>query len=140
MTTDTLPRSGLATRLTEVLQHACLLAAFLGFWELAAQRGWIDATFTGQPSGIGRFLWSNLMASPKLWVELGWTLLGGLDEALRISAVGSPATVRTQLSDLIQRYQPDEVILTGQIHDPEARRNSFRIAAEVMETLQKAPA
>ncbi len=61
-------------------------------------------------------------------------------EALRISAVGSPATVRTQLSDLIQRYQPDEVILTGQIHDPEARRNSFRIAAEVMETLQKAPA
>ena len=63
-----------------------------------------------------------------------------MGEALRISAVGSPATVRTQLSDLIQRYQPDEVILTGQIHDPEARRNSFRIAAEVMETLQKAPA
>ncbi|MBA4492298.1 LLM class flavin-dependent oxidoreductase [Paracoccus sp. S1E-3] len=61
-------------------------------------------------------------------------------EALRISAVGSPATVRAQLSDLIQRYQPDEVILTGQIHDPEARRKSFRIAAEVMESLQKTPA
>ena len=59
-------------------------------------------------------------------------------EALRISAVGSPATVRAQLSELIQRYQPDEVILTGQIHDPEARRTSFRIAAEVMESLQKA--
>lgn len=28
-------------------------------------------------------------------------------EALRISAVGSPATVRAQLSELIQRYQPD---------------------------------
>lgn len=56
-------------------------------------------------------------------------------EALRISAVGSPATVRDQLSALIGRYQPDELILTGQIHDPEARRNSFRIAAEVLDDM-----
>ncbi|MFD1881844.1 LLM class flavin-dependent oxidoreductase [Paracoccus pacificus] len=53
--------------------------------------------------------------------------------ALSISAIGSPATVRAQLQDLVDRYRPDEVILTGQIWDPEARQKSFRIAAEVMD-------
>lgn len=57
-------------------------------------------------------------------------------EALRISAVGSPATVRTQLAALIERYQPDELILTGQIHDAEARRKSFRLAAEVLDEMK----
>lgn len=57
-------------------------------------------------------------------------------EALRISAVGSAATVRAKLSDLIEQYRPDELILTGQIHDAEARRNSFRIAAEVLDDLK----
>lgn len=59
-----------------LVQHACLLAVVLGLWEWAARAGWIDATFTGQPSGIAQFLWSNLAESPKLWIELGWTLLG----------------------------------------------------------------
>lgn len=57
-------------------------------------------------------------------------------EALRISAVGSPNMVRDQLSQLIARYQPDELILTGQIHDADARRNSFRIAAEVLDDIK----
>lgn len=57
-------------------------------------------------------------------------------EALRISAVGNAATVRAKLSDLIEQYRPDELILTGQIHDAEARRNSFRIAAEVLDDLK----
>lgn len=57
-------------------QHACLLAGALGLWEWAARAGWIDVTFTGQPTGIGQFLWSNLIQSPNLWIELGWTLLG----------------------------------------------------------------
>jgi hypothetical protein len=33
---------------------------------------------------------------------------------------------------LIAKYQPDEVILTGQIHDQVARQRSFEIAAEAM--------
>lgn len=66
-----------ATRmLTGVVQHGCLLALLLGLWEYAARNGWVDATFVGQPSGIARFLWSNVVESPKLWIELGWTLLG----------------------------------------------------------------
>lgn len=56
-------------------------------------------------------------------------------QALRISAVGGPQTVRKQLSQLIAHYRPDELILTGQIHDPEARRTSFRLAAEVLDDL-----
>ncbi|MFD2238623.1 LLM class flavin-dependent oxidoreductase [Aureimonas populi] len=64
----------------------------------------------------------------------------GVDEALRISAVGSPQTVRRELAELIDAHRPDEVILTGQIHDHAARLASFRIAAEVMASLGKAHA
>ena len=55
----------------------------------------------------------------------------GTLRALR-SAVGSPATVRRQLAALVARYRPDEVILTGMIHDHAARVRSFEIAAEAM--------
>lgn len=64
--------------------------------------------------------------------EIGAALRQGVDQALRITAVGSPQTVRTQLHDLIARYQPDELILTGQIHDHEARKRSFEIAADAL--------
>lgn len=66
---------------------------------------------------------------------IGAQLRAGVDEALRISAVGSPATVRRDLQALIDRYAPDEVILTGQIHDHAARLTSFRIAAEVLDDI-----
>jgi luciferase family oxidoreductase group 1 len=64
--------------------------------------------------------------------ELGPRMLAAVNEALRVSATGSPATVRRQLADLIDRYRPEEVILTGQIHDHAARLRSFEIAAEAM--------
>jgi luciferase family oxidoreductase group 1 len=66
---------------------------------------------------------------------IGTALRRGVDQALRISAVGSPATVRTQLADLVAKYQPDELILTGQIHDHEARKRSFTIASEALTDL-----
>jgi luciferase family oxidoreductase group 1 len=64
---------------------------------------------------------------------IGAGMRATVDNALRISAVGSAATVQRQMADLIDRYQPDEVILTGQIHDTSARIRSFEIAAEVMQ-------
>ncbi|MCU0853923.1 MAG: LLM class flavin-dependent oxidoreductase [Rhodobacteraceae bacterium] len=64
--------------------------------------------------------------------ELGLGTLTAVNEALRVSATGSPAAVRRQLADLIDRYRPEEVILTGQIHDHAARLRSFAIAAEAM--------
>ena len=63
-----------------------------------------------------------------------------LDAAMRISAVGDPAQVQTQISALIARYHPDEVILTGQIHDHLARLRSFEIAADVMAQIGQAKA
>jgi luciferase family oxidoreductase group 1 len=64
--------------------------------------------------------------------ELGTGTLAAVNEALRVSATGSPATVRRQLADFVARYRPEEVILTGQIHDHAARLRSFEIAAEAM--------
>ncbi|WP_093968625.1 LLM class flavin-dependent oxidoreductase [Actibacterium lipolyticum] len=59
-------------------------------------------------------------------------VMSSVDQALSVSATGSPDTVRQQLSALIDTFKPDEVIVTGQIHDHAARLNSFRIAAEVL--------
>jgi len=59
-------------------------------------------------------------------------VLAGVNEALRISATGSKDTVRAELSSIIARYRPDEVIITGQIHDHEARLRSFETAAEIL--------
>ncbi|MFC2968270.1 LLM class flavin-dependent oxidoreductase [Acidimangrovimonas pyrenivorans] len=58
-----------------------------------------------------------------------------VDQALAVSASGGPATVRDQLAALIGQHRPDEVILTGQIHDPAKRRRSFEIAAEAMRAI-----
>lgn len=58
-----------------------------------------------------------------------------VDDALAVSATGAPETVERELSALIARYKPDEVMLNGQIHDEAARRDSFRIGAEVMQRI-----
>lgn len=67
--------------------------------------------------------------------EIGPQMRRMVDEALKISAVGDAAAVSVQLRDLIGTYRPDEVILTGQIHDHQARLRSFQIAADVMRSL-----
>jgi luciferase family oxidoreductase group 1 len=58
-----------------------------------------------------------------------------VDQALACSATGGPEAVRRELSALIARYAPDEVIFTGQIHDHAARIRSFEIAAGVMQDM-----
>ena len=72
--------------------------------------------------------------------ELGRDMTRAVNHALRVSAVGSKSSVRTQLSEMIARYAPDEIILTGQIHDPAARLRSFEIAAEALGELSAARA
>ena len=62
----------------------------------------------------------------------------GVDQALRVSAVGSPDTVKRQLEALIAQHRPDELILTGQIHDHAARLRSFEIAADVLQGMKVA--
>ncbi len=59
-------------------------------------------------------------------------VLAQVDHALSVTAVGSPDSVRAKLTEFIERYEPDELILTGQIHDHAARKKSFGIAAKVL--------
>jgi len=63
--------------------------------------------------------------------------LASAEEALSISATGTPAMVREQLRTLVDRYQPDEMIVTGMIHDHAARKRSFAIAAEALRDLTR---
>ena len=59
----------------------------------------------------------------------------GVDAALSCAAVGAPAEVKAQLAALIARHRPDEIMLTGMIHDHTARLRSFEIAAGAMREL-----
>jgi len=67
--------------------------------------------------------------------EIGTALRRGVDQALRITAVGSLKAVKTQLAQLIAEYAPDELILTAPIHDHAARKHSLSIAAEAVKAL-----
>ncbi|QRZ12913.1 LLM class flavin-dependent oxidoreductase [Paracoccus methylovorus] len=59
-------------------------------------------------------------------------ILPTVNAALAVSATGSPDTVAAELDRLIARYQPDELILVGNIYDQAARHRSFAIAAEIL--------
>jgi luciferase family oxidoreductase group 1 len=56
-------------------------------------------------------------------------------QALSCSATGSPATVHTQLRTIIDKYEPDELLVTGMIHDHAARVRSFDIVADILTKL-----
>lgn len=62
-------------------------------------------------------------------------MVASAEEALSCSAVGSPETVHQQLSALIKRYQPDEIMVTGMIHNHQKRMQSFAMAADVLKDL-----
>ncbi len=55
-----------------------------------------------------------------------------VDHMTHFSAVGSPETVKNYLRKLIEETGADELIMTGDLYDHEARLRSFEIAAEVM--------
>ena len=61
-------------------------------------------------------------------------------QALSCSATGSPAIVQKQLGALIDRFRPDELMVTGMIHDHDARIRSFEIAADALSALRDRPA
>ncbi|PZX18431.1 luciferase family oxidoreductase group 1 [Palleronia aestuarii] len=72
--------------------------------------------------------------------EIGEPIRRNVDHALRISAVGDRGQVRDALRRLIATHRPDELILTGQIHDHAARLRSFEIAADVLGEMESAEA
>ena len=68
--------------------------------------------------------------------EIPAPVMAQVRQALSCSATGSAATVREQLGSLIDRFQPDEVMVTGMIHDHDARIRSHEIAADVLTDLR----
>ncbi|MFC6490854.1 MsnO8 family LLM class oxidoreductase, partial [Nitratireductor sp. GCM10026969] len=83
---------------------------------------------TGRPGPLPRPV-------DKISEKIDPAMLPAIDHALSCTAAGSPETVRRTIADFLERYRPDEVILTGQIHDHRARLRSFEITAEVMRGL-----
>ncbi len=55
-----------------------------------------------------------------------------LDQVFAATAIGSPATVEATMRAFIERTGADELIITSQVYDHQARLRSFEIAAEVM--------
>ena len=53
-----------------------------------------------------------------------------LERTLACSAIGGPAIIRRALDGLIERYQPDEIMVTAQIFDHAARLRSFDLVAQ----------
>jgi luciferase family oxidoreductase group 1 len=53
-----------------------------------------------------------------------------LADVLSCSAVGSPASVRKQMTDFVARTKPDELMIASMIFDHEARVRSYGIAAQ----------
>ncbi|MCA0871953.1 LLM class flavin-dependent oxidoreductase [Seohaeicola saemankumensis] len=71
-----------------------------------------------------------------LGAEIPAPVLAQVQQALSVSAVGAPATLRERFGAILDRYRPDELMVTGAVHDPAARIRSFEIAAEVLTGLR----
>lgn len=63
-------------------------------------------------------------------------MLRMVDEALSVSAVGGPDAIHRGLAKIVARYRPDELMVTGMIHDHAARVRSFQIAAAALSDIQ----
>lgn len=72
-----------------------------------------------------------------LSAEIAPPVLAQVEQALSCSATGSPETVRRELAALADRYKPEEIMVTGMIHDHAARLKSFAIAAEVLSNITR---
>ena len=62
--------------------------------------------------------------------ELPLEAKGILNQVLSASAIGSPETARRELEQFVERTKPDELIVTAQIYDHEARLKSYRLLME----------
>ncbi len=58
-----------------------------------------------------------------------------LDQMLSCSAIGNRETVRKGVNEFIERTGADELMITSQIYDPEARLRSYTLLGDAMETV-----
>jgi luciferase family oxidoreductase group 1 len=69
--------------------------------------------------------------------EVPPAVLAQVRQSLSCSATGSASVVEAQLRAIVNRYRPDELIVTGMIHDQTARVRSFEIAADVLKGMRQ---
>ncbi len=60
------------------------------------------------------------------------TALAMLEHIRQVSAIGSPATVASQIARVAERTRADEIIVSGATFDPEARRYSLELTAKAL--------
>lgn len=77
------------------------------------------------------------MPTENITQEIPSPVMAQVTQALSCSATGSAKTVKSQLSALIDTFQPDELMVTGMIHDHSARVRSFEIAADILTDLRE---
>ena len=79
----------------------------------------------------------GLVPPPVDDIESWWTQAekAGVERALAVSAVGDAEQVRARIAAFVERYRPDELLLTANLHDHAFRLASFDRAAEVMRSL-----
>jgi luciferase family oxidoreductase group 1 len=63
-----------------------------------------------------------------------------LRSVLSCSAIGSPETARKQVEQFVERYKPDELMVTAQIYDHEARLRSYELLMEAVRQPALTPA
>jgi luciferase family oxidoreductase group 1 len=68
--------------------------------------------------------------------EIPAPVMAQVQQALSCSATGSATTVRNRLREIVGRFRPEELMVTGMIHDHEARVRSFEIAAGILTELR----
>jgi alkanesulfonate monooxygenase SsuD/methylene tetrahydromethanopterin reductase-like flavin-dependent oxidoreductase (luciferase family) len=61
-----------------------------------------------------------------------------LRSVLSASAIGSPEAARRQLAEFVDRTKPDELMVTAQVYDHQARLKSFELLMQAVS--QPAPA
>ena len=63
-----------------------------------------------------------------------------LRSVLSCSAIGSPETARRQVAEFVDRYRPDELMVTAQIYDHQARLRSYELLMEAVRQSEPVPA
>ena len=78
----------------------------------------------------------GLMRPPIDDIDSYWTEQERIQagQMLSCSVVGGPETVRAGIAAFVERTQADEVMIVSDIFDPDKRRRSFEIIAEVVGT------
>lgn len=66
----------------------------------------------------------------RVWSDLDITIRSRVEQTLRVSAVGSPATAAAQLEKIVAETRADELICTAYHHDPAARIRALELIAE----------